>query len=555
LLSILNIVTFREIYATNEDDIAVLASSLLLAPGAHWQNWFTQGYSLFFDAYPDWPVHGLEATETAFTRPAFQFVIYLLHFVFGKDWASYQLINSFAVAAIGALVFQIARKVLGLRRGSSLVASMLVMLSPPIWGSWLLSFGFANELLSTVLVTSAFLAVLARRDVLCLALLFLAPLTKETSVWAPVAAAMTIMLCPKQDESLRRQAVTAAAMLLPLAFWLGVRFAFFGGIGGTYATESLADFEHLRRFFYKLTHVHYLFINREAGTRGTELMIRRATDLLIYVLLLLWGLRFIPKVVRYLREVTQESRWSIADPAFLVDLWAALALTFHFALPLAHERYSTSVLVFIWPALMAEIERRSKAIIWVGLVVICVVTLTQGSYRLFEEKKFRNKLKSSVTPMISALRETPAGIRQIYVLSAGGLLYGENPEFARLVLGVPAEIIRIAEIDEWKCHGANVLVAFDHSTADGVVNTTLTLPACANFYFGTYRFNNALKNGRLYRNDAMSYELPEADPTMRPSWPYLFLGRSMTVHIRPNGPARFIIEHGGPNGIAWFDTP
>ena len=52
----------------------------------------------------------------------------------------------------------------------------------------------------------------------------------------------------------------------------------------------------------------------------------------------------------------------------------------------------------------------------------------------------------------------------------------------------------------------------------------------------------------------MSYELPEVDPTKGPD-PSLFLGRRMTVHVRPNGPARFIIEHGRPDGIAWFDTP
>src|SRR5262245_19221675 len=73
LLSILDILMFREIYVLNEDDISVLATSLLLPPGARWQNWFTQGYSHFFDLYPDWPAYGWEATRTAFTRPAFHF--------------------------------------------------------------------------------------------------------------------------------------------------------------------------------------------------------------------------------------------------------------------------------------------------------------------------------------------------------------------------------------------------------------------------------------------------------------------------------------------------
>ena len=88
-------------------------------------------------------------------------------------------------------------------------------------------------------------------------------------MWAPLAAAITIMLRPKLDESLRRRAFTAAAMLLPVAMWLGLRFAFFGGIGGTYATEGytpLADF--LKLNFYKLTHVHYLFITHQAGSNG-----------------------------------------------------------------------------------------------------------------------------------------------------------------------------------------------------------------------------------------------------------------------------------------------
>jgi hypothetical protein len=543
LLSILNIQMFREIYTLNEDDIAVLTTSLLLAPDAHWQNWFTQGYLHFFDLYPDWPAYGLDASRTAFTRPVFQFLIYLAHFVFVRDWASYQLINCIAVAGMGAIAFQIAETMLGLRVGSSLVAAMLVVLSPPVWGSWLSSLGFSNEPLATILVAGAFLAVLARRDFLCFALLFLAILTKETSLWAPFAAALTIMLRPKQHESLTRQAFSAAAVLSPVVMWLGLRFAFFGGIGGTYATDWLADFHFLKLIFYKLTHVHYVFINRQAG---------RPIDLLIYVLLLLWGLRLLPKAVNYFHCVTQEARWPTVDPVFLIDLWAVLALTFHFALPLAHERYATSVVVFLWPALVAEVDRRGNAIVWLSLAVICIAALTQDSYSVVEEKNRRNSFRSMVSPMFAALRQAPAEARKIYVLAGGSLPYA-NPEYVRLILGVPAEIIRIAEIDEWECHGENVLVGFNRRTTNGVVSMTLTLPSCANFYFGTDRFNNGITNGRLHRNDAMSYELPEADPSKR-SWPNLYLGRSMVVHIRPNGPARFIIEHGGPNGIAWFDT-
>jgi hypothetical protein len=145
-------------------------------------------------------------------------------------------------------------------------------------------------------------------------------------------------------------------------------------------------------------------------------------------------------------------------------------------------------------------------------------------------------------------------MRQVYVLDASY----ENPEYLRAILGMPAQIVHMIDI-QWECGESNDLVSFDHSIADGVVKLTVTLPACANFAFFAPIGNKALANGRLYRNNAISYELPEAEPTKweaEPTgWRVLSVGRRMTVYVRPNGPARFIIEHGGPSGVAWFDTP
>jgi hypothetical protein len=279
-------------------------------------------------------------------------------------------------------------------------------------------------------------------------------------------------------------------------------------------------------------------------------MLDRATELLSYALLLLWALRVLPEAVHRVRYITHERRWPTVDAVFLVNLWAAAALAFHFALPLANNRYATSVVVFLWPALVAEVEKRGKAIIWLGLAVVCAGSLTR-SYHLFHWIASLAPLPNNTRSMDAVLNQAPPGTRQIYVLSAGGLQEA-NTESVRLILGVPADIIRVAEI-AWKCNASD-LVTFNHTTADSVVSMSFTLPTCANFYFETDRFNNYIANGRLYRNDAITYELPEVDPVKWPP-PNLFLGRRLTVRIRPNGPARFIIEHGEPNGIAWFDTP
>jgi hypothetical protein len=165
---------YREVYVPNGNDIPALADGLLLAPGAHWTDWFTRGYSNFFDAYPEWP-----QGSTGFTRPAFQFLIYLAHFALGRNWQLYSIISCFAAAGMAVVAFLIARTALGLRTGLSLLAAVLVVLSPPVLDCWLAGVSNACEPLATLLVVGAFLAVVARRDFLCLMFLFAALLTKE----------------------------------------------------------------------------------------------------------------------------------------------------------------------------------------------------------------------------------------------------------------------------------------------------------------------------------------------------------------------------------------
>jgi hypothetical protein len=45
----------RQVYFPDMYDIPALADGMLLAPGALWQDWFTRGYSHFWDVYPEWP--------------------------------------------------------------------------------------------------------------------------------------------------------------------------------------------------------------------------------------------------------------------------------------------------------------------------------------------------------------------------------------------------------------------------------------------------------------------------------------------------------------------
>jgi hypothetical protein len=565
---------YREFYVPSSADIPALADGLLLAPGAHWQDWFTRGYSNFWDVYPEWPLG-----STGFTRPAFQFVIYLAHFAFGKNWELYRIISCIAAASVGAAAFLIARTALGLRTGLSLLAAALVVLSPPVLQSWLISLANAHEPLTTLLVACAFLAAVARRDFLCLMLLFIALLTKENAVWAPAAAAITIMLRPKAGEPLHRRAIAAAAMFLPIVMWLGLRFAFFDGIGGTYATRYAPLGNFLTLSFKKLKYLDTLFVSQYPPTdfQGLGLesyhhhpadtllnrAIRIGTRLLIYALVCLWALRVLRDSVNHL-PASKEKRWPTADAGYLVAIWAASAIAFHFALPLLAERYATSVVVFTWPAIVAEVERRRNTLLRVGLALCCIVSLIRASYYSIEFLSITESRGNNYRSIEAALRQMPMATRQVYILAAvDDILPFANPEYVRLILGVPAEVVRVIDIS-WNCGKSNNLVAFNHGIDDGInlvafnhgiddgiVKLVATLPACADFVFFT-RIDKALENGHLYRNASISYELPEAYTKQK--WSFL-VGRRITVQVRPSGPARFIIQYGGPNGIAWFDTP
>src|SRR5262249_51024258 len=159
------------------------------------------------------------------------------------------------------------------------------------------------------------------------------------------------------------------------------------------------------------------------------------------------------------------------------------------------EKYATSLVVFAWPALVAEVERHRRGVIWLGLAVCCIVALARSSYILIDWITTGAQLaRNQFGPMTAALLQVPITTRQVYVVSAGGL-QDANPEYVRLVLGVSAEIVRVIDIN-WHC-GAQTAdlpqeyevkvpetrdgVGFYHSIADGVVTMTVTLPPCALF--------------------------------------------------------------------------
>ena len=560
LLWLINI-PYRHAYQPNDNDVTALADALLLLPGARWQDWFIHGHVHFFDAYPEWP-WGL----TPFARPAFQFLIYLAHFVFGRDWPAYLAINYAAIGGVAAAGYAIARRALGLASGPALIAIVLVLVSPAVVEYSIWEVGFASESLIVALIGVAFLAVLARRDLLCVALLTYAIFSKETAAWAPCAAAITVLLRPKPAETQQRRFGIAGLMLLPLALWFGDRVAFFSGFGGSYATGGYGSLSDVFAIISdKLIHLFRLFTSQYAfvSTGAWALpdrFVAIATYALVFALLMVWGLGWLRAGGRWVAASLHARSWPEASPDLLVAFWGAAGLAFHLAVPLTSPRYAAAAILFLWPSIVAVVARRGlPSRLALGACVVLSVA-RMGDYLASlnppADHSYLGQFFRSIADVNHALLTAPAGTRQIYVIPGGGLATA-TPDYLRVFLGVEPEIIRVVDL-HWYCPAGQAFTGFEHQFVAGIVTLKATLPDCADFFFdmagaGASRIG---ADGHLRRGDTIDYELPEAHVIAHkgPVSPALEPGHRFTAHIRPSGPARFIVQ--GPSGdITTFDTP
>jgi len=198
-----------------------------------------------------------------------------------------------------------------------------------------------------------------------------------------------------------------------------------------------------------------------------------------------------------------------------------------------------------------------------GIAACVIMSIERASHLLIEmnpppEASNTTQTFRGVTAMNAALRQVPPGIRQVFVLSVGDDLSDVRPDYLQAFLNVPMEIVRVIDVD-WNCVGTSDRIVFDHESRDGVVSLSAMLPDCAQFLFEAAIIDSrSLVDGRLRRSESISYELPEARPIERRELrsQVFDLGRRMTAHIRPMGPARFIIEHSSADGrLDWFDYP
>lgn len=193
--------------------------------------WFLHGFSGYFMPYPQW-----SASQTDFLRPVANAEYYLGSLIFGLHWSGYLLSNYVIQSAVVGAAIYLAVRHLKLRAFSLVLLGLICFLSPAFDGGALFSTAFPFDLLAAVFVFAGISLLFSGRLVLAWLCFTIGIFTKETALFAPLAASMTVYWTSSRRDW--RRWVAPVLFLIPYVCWEGLRRASFHGTAGIYAIGS-----------------------------------------------------------------------------------------------------------------------------------------------------------------------------------------------------------------------------------------------------------------------------------------------------------------------------
>jgi hypothetical protein len=296
-------------YSLYGDDPAVLGASAG-NPG----DWFTSGFSRYFRVYPEW-----FSGYTDFIRPVWNGILRLDQSLFGNHFMFYFLVFCAAQFLLIMIVVLMARD-LGVQTRWQVLLALLLAIEPAFFDAGLFRLSDQVDTWCGLFAIEAFFFLSRRRYGLTLVALTLAIFTKESALFAPIAACLTVAYGT-------RRKILAGTMLLPLVAWLGVRkFVFVSsGVNGIYV---LPDSSLKGLLFEAIKGVQYWPTGFSGTQAASDILlhfdpVRSLTSLffklsnpLLCILLLIVGIKLFRK-----------DRAALLSP-FTVFVWMCGALSF-----------------------------------------------------------------------------------------------------------------------------------------------------------------------------------------------------------------------------------
>jgi hypothetical protein len=225
-------VAIRPFYYPVYDDFALLAKSTTMFHPKPLE-WLTQGFHDYLTPSPGW---SLSATD--FLRPVVNLCYYINSVLFGTHWANYLLLAFAVFAYLVGLTVYLARTAMRVPPGLALLAGALSAISPAVLIYIVPSPCFVPDVLGASLLLTGFVFCFRGKYAVATLLFLIAIFTKETTLYAPIAAAAVLFFNPPAGMAEQKKWRSITLLLTPVLLYVVLYRVVFRNSAHVYALNG-----------------------------------------------------------------------------------------------------------------------------------------------------------------------------------------------------------------------------------------------------------------------------------------------------------------------------
>jgi hypothetical protein len=454
------------------------------------RGWFTRGMAGYYHVYPEWP----QPAFSNFYRPVWNLIIFVEQAVFAQHYWAWFLAFC-AIQYGGTLLFLRVLRLLEVPARPALLFAILFLFSPAFVNFGFIYPGFEFDIFASLLLLAALHQLLKDRYGLALALIAVAVFTKETAVFAPVAAAVTVFI-------LKRDVKWSVTMLTPLFAWAAARWlAFHAVMGGTFAspTNSRDLFINIAKGFivWPSGAVPASFPLQLTGAYGLVTFAFLFMNAALWLILIHAGWQ----AARALHQAPQETE-SKLQAVLLTWLLGAM---FFCMLSRPQIRFGASLYAFLllFLARFLFVRARSKYLELLAVLILSFVMAIRAGNFLWHAVGDVSAERLGERALFAALQSLPQDGRTVFVVNAPVML--SAPRFLPHAWNLKLDITFINQFRG--CLHADPADARYELSSQAL---SVEIPSCASYAFAGVPDDIQSKAliGGLFRRGIGTYQFP-----------------------------------------------
>jgi len=427
------------------------------------RGWVTRGMAGYYHVYPEWP----QPAFSNFYRPVWNLIIFVEQSAFGQHYWAWFLAYC-TVQYCGAFLFLRVLRFLNVPSRQALLFTILFLFNPAFLNFGFVYPGFQFDIFVSLLLLAALSQLFECRFGLALALITVAVFTKETAIFAPIAAAATVYI-------LKRDAKWSAVMFTPLLAWITARWlAFHAVMGGTFASPaSIGDvFTNIGRslLIWPSGAVSAGFPLTFSGIYGIAQLTCLLINTTLWLILIYAGWQ----VASDLRQTPLKT--GVRRQAVLL-IWVLGALSFCM-LTRPQIRFGASFYPFLLLFLSYFLFARtwSKYLRLIPILIVSFVTLIRGGNFLWHTIANVSAERHGEKALFSSLQSLPQDGRTVFIVNAPTML--SAPIFLTNAWNLKLNVVFINQF-----LGCPHAKSGDASYHLSPMSLSVEIPSCASYVF------------------------------------------------------------------------